>query len=74
MYDTALQTASVCCTNLNEQHMQRFATETPYYKVGYNLEIAIDNNYRKLVPLVVTLDRKVTISTLNSMKFEKWNC
>jgi len=30
MYATALQTTSVCCTNLNEQHMQRFATETSY--------------------------------------------
>ena len=30
MYATALQTASVFCTNLNEQHVQRFATETPY--------------------------------------------
>jgi len=29
MYATALQTESVCCTNLNERHMQRFA-ETPY--------------------------------------------
>jgi len=29
MYATVLQTASVSCTNLNEQHMQRSA-ETPY--------------------------------------------
>jgi len=60
MYATALQTASVCCTSLNEQHMQRFATETPYYKYKYNLAITVDKNYRKLVPLVVTLYRKLT--------------
>jgi len=77
---TALQMPSVCCTNLNEQHMQRFGIETPYpaplylhdimalykfyylllFSKKYNLAIAVDKNFRKLVPLVVTLYRKLT--------------
>jgi len=67
MYATALRTASVCCTNLNEQHMQHFATtwQLRWIKNTDKLVYTFSSN---------TLPKSYYINVEFNEKFDKRNC
>ena len=74
MYAIALQTASVCSTNLTSSMcnvLQKRRTKK------YNLAITVDKNYEKLVQCTFSSNTLPTIYYMNvefNEKFDKRNC
>jgi len=70
MYTTALQTAIGL---LHEPERCNVLQQKRPTK-NYNLAITVDKNYRKLVPLVVTLPQSYYMNVEFNEKFDKRNC